>query len=431
MTISRANSTGKIAQIAVVVPLLDHSGGISQVADFIVRTIERTGFLKVHLVSLATSAADPESARLLSPSTWISSPKTRDGLWRGRSYTHVGAWLAELEFQRYQQRKVIANAIADCDLVQVVCGSPAWALSVCGLGKPVAVLCATRAVVERRRRDYRPQGPAGWWRKAMTAVTNRLDDSALRKVDAIQVMNPWMLDYARTINVGRSDVDIRYAPPGVDAAMFHPLCERMPAQDPYILCVGRLDDPRKNIGLLLEAFDRLPLALGRVNLVTAGSGEPPPSYWDRVRMLGLGDRVRHVARPSTEELVALYQRATAFALPSDEEGFGVVILEAMACGVPVVSTRSGGPDGIIADGEDGFLVPLNDSGSLADRLTRLCMDEEMNRAMGQRGRVTIEQRYAEVIAANTFLDIWERMLPKAQRKAVRTLSSHEGQGAIL
>ena len=62
----------------------------------------------------------------------------------------------------------------------------------------------------------------GWWRKGMTVITDRLDDRALRSVDAIQVENPWMLDYAREINRGRSDVDIRYAPPGVDAKLFLP-----------------------------------------------------------------------------------------------------------------------------------------------------------------------------------------------------------------
>ena len=64
----------------------------------------------------------------------------------------------------------------------------------------------------------------------------------------------------------------------------------------------------------------------------------------------------------------MYQRAAVFALPSDDEGLGIVILEAMACGVPVVATRCGGPEDIITDGTDGFLVPRYDAGALASRL---------------------------------------------------------------
>src|SRR6202043_1838740 len=99
---------------------------------------------------------------------------------------------SELEFQRYRPRRALTILLADCDLVQMVCGSAAWANAVLGLGKPVSVHVATRAKIERRRRDAHPQGLFGWWRKAMTPITNRLDDRALRCADAVQVMNPWM-----------------------------------------------------------------------------------------------------------------------------------------------------------------------------------------------------------------------------------------------
>jgi glycosyltransferase involved in cell wall biosynthesis len=105
----------------------------------------------------------------------------------------------------------------------------------------------------------------------------------------------------------------------------------------------------------------------------------------------------------------------AFALSSDEEGFGMVILEAMACGVPVVATRCGGPDGIIDDGKDGFLVPLDDAVLLAERLTLLCRDNVLNEKMGCAARATIEARYADEVAGQAFVDVWERLLEKARK----------------
>jgi len=79
----------------------------------------------------------------------------------------------------------------------------------------------------------------------------------------------------------------------------------------------------------------------------------------------------------------------------------------------VVSTRSSGPEGLITDGDDGYLVPLNDAVALADRIARLFRNEGLNRMMGHRARATIEQRYSEEVARLAFLDVWDRLLHKA------------------
>ena len=398
--------------IALVVPSLEQGGGVPSVAEFVCKVAERSKRFDVRLISLSTSKLDDVGLAITRPRSWLRGVEVAQGMWRGRPFTRIGVFASELEFQRYKPRPALAAVLAGCDLIQVVCGSPAWANSVVGLGKPVSLQVATRVKVERRRRDASPKSFMGWWRKCMTVITDRLDDRALRVVDAIQLENPWMLDYGLQINTGRADVDIRYAPPGVDVKLFIPLPERASSVNPYILCVGRLDDPRKNIGLLLNAFIRLPPNLSHVHLVTAGSGRPPPDYWAQVESMGLQDRVRHVLRPETGELVKLYQHASVFALSSDEEGLGVVILEAMACAVPVVATRCGGPDGIITDGKDGYLVPLDDADGMADRLTRLCTDSQLNQQMGREARATIEARYADEVAGQAFVDVWDKLLQK-------------------
>jgi len=362
---------------------------------------------------LATSAQDENSVLILRPTSWWRGVTVQYRQWEGLPMVCIGAMIGELEFQRYRPRRILTEIVADCDILQVVCGSPAWAYAVCGLGKPVSLQCATRAKVERRRRDARPVDIVAWWRKAMTEFTDRMDDRALRSVDAVQVENRWMYEYARELNEGR-EVDLRYAPPGVDAHTFCPASERKLDRDPYVLCVGRLDDPRKNIELLLEAYALLPeVVRSRLRLVMAGMAGPPDSFWQRAEALGNRDRIEFIHRPSRDELVVLYQKASLFALPSDEEGLGVVLLEAMACGIPVVSTRSSGPEGLITDGDDGYLVPLNDAVALADRIARLFRNEGLNRMMGHRARATIEQRYSEEVARLAFLDVWDRLLHKA------------------
>jgi glycosyltransferase involved in cell wall biosynthesis len=187
-----------------------------------------------------------------------------------------------------------------------------------------------------------------------------------------------------------------------------------PPHDPYILCVGRLDDRRKNIGLLLEAYLQLPgEVLDQVHLVLAGSAPPPAAFWQRANSSGAQKRIRFIARPDSDTLLELYRHASVFALPSDEEGFGMVVIEAMACGIPVVATKCGGPDGIISGGQDGYLVPRNDAAAMSNRLADLLQNAERNAAMGAAARQTIEQRYDERVAGDVFLDMWDRLLHKS------------------
>jgi glycosyltransferase involved in cell wall biosynthesis len=399
-------------RIGLVVPGLTLGGGVPAVARFVRDTIVRSGEFALEQVSLSTSSNDACNTSLAAPRSWLRGVAVAHDEWESRPYAHVGATAGELEFQRYRPRAALARTLARCDLIQVVCGAPAWANSVLGLGKPVALQVATRARVERRQRNANPRGLAGWWRKGMTEITDRLDDRALRRVDAIQVENPWMLDYARSINAGR-EVDIRYAPPGIDARHFRPAASIDRLREPCILCVGRLDDPRKNVGMLLDAYAMLPAELREcVGLVLAGSSPPPATFWERAEALGVRERVNYHAKPDADTLVSLYQHASVFALPSDEEGLGVVLVEAMACGVPVIATRCGGPDGIITDGEDGYLVPRDDAAMMSHRLATLLQEPDCNAAMGATARATVERRYDERVAGQAFLEVWDHLLHK-------------------
>lgn len=394
---------------ALVVPGLHLGGGVPAVAHFLRSIAALDGCWDVKPISLCMSSVDPESSSLWRPWTMLRPARVGARRWIDIDVPHVGARLGELEFQRYLPRKALSALVADCDVIQVVSGSPAWANAVLGLGKPVSLQVASLAHVERRMRDGTGQGAVAVWRRAMTRITRLMDQRALRRVDAIQLENPWMLEHARRANLGRPRVDIRYAPPGIDAEVFHPDPSRNPASGP-ILCVGRLDDPRKNIALLLEAYALLPQALReRHRLVLAGAGGPSSSFWQRAAALGVRDQVEFMHRPDQPALIGLYQQAAVFALPSDEEGLGVVVLEAMACSVPVVSTRSGGPDGILTDGFDGRLVPLDDAPALAAALADVLVDPDANAVMGRRARATIERVYAQDVAGRAFLDVWDRL----------------------
>lgn len=399
-------------RIALVVPSLAEGGGVPAVARFIKDAVQRSGDFELKLVSLATSARDMTSLRLTAPGSWLRGEGTRQGEWEGLSFFHVGAEGVELEFQRFQARRELSRLLSDCDLVQVVAGSPAWAISAAGLGKPVALQVATRAKVERRRRERLERGPVAWWRWVMTQITDRFDDRGLQLADAVLVENPWMFRYSLETTAGFGTW-VRYAPPGIDTALFHAGSRRLfdEGTDDYILSVGRFDDPRKNVSLLLDAFVALRRQYrGAVRLQLAGLGGPGPDFWERVERLGLKDHVAIHLRPSREELAAYYRDAACFALSSEEEGFGIVVVEAMASGIPVVATRCGGPDGIVADGIDGFLVPNGDAAAIAGRLRHLLEDRALNRRIGLAARATAERRFSERVTGDVFLDTYRQLL---------------------
>ena len=404
----------KKVKIAIVVPSVFESGGVPAVAGFIKDSILRSAEFDLKVVSLATSHADSSSVRLAKPSTWFSGMKIRKGEWSGVPYFHVGCLASELEFQRLKPRQLLQEVLSDCDVIQVVSGSPAWALTVIGMGKPVALQVATRAIVERRRKERVERGPVAWWHWLMTRITDKRDNEALRKVDVVQVENNWMQQYAQTIG-GAHGPWVRFAPPGVDSRLFQPVYQRLYSDmtDRYILSVGRFDDPRKNIELLLEAYALMRLSMQNPpRLLLAGAGGPSSAFWQRVSELDLEDSVSFHLRPTSEQLVRYYQQALCFALSSDEEGFGVVLTEAMACSVPVVATRCGGPEAIITDGVNGFLVPMGNALVLANRMQVLAQNRILNERMGQAGRHTVETRFTLEIAGAAFLDTYRKLLQK-------------------
>lgn len=393
-------------RFALVVPALRDGGGVPAVAEFLYDTAREAGW-EVRIISLSSYRSDPVSRALLQPSTWFRGVKVAVGEWEGRNIFHVGSDWADLEIARYRLRPMLGPLVRDCRFIQVVSGSAAWANCVIGLGKPVSLQVATRSVIERRMRDTERASPMVLWRRAMTQITDKVERVALRSVDAIQVENQWMLEFVRDVTKNVIQLDIRFAPPGVDTDLFHFDEEAWNHKQPYILSVGRLGDPRKNVLLLLEAFAIVAAKVPHVRLVTAGASDPPPAFHQRVAQLRLKQRISHISNPSSAELISLYQHALIFALSSDEEGLGIVLLESMSCGTAAVATRCGGPEGVITHGRDGFLVPRNDATQMAERLIEVCTDPELARRLGRRARQTTENRFSKRSAGTAFRAVWD------------------------
>ena len=177
--------------------------------------------------------------------------------------------------------------------------------------------------------------------------------------------------------------------------------------DRFVLFLGALE-PRKNLQRLLEAYATLPVALRRdVNLVVAGmSGWLNDSVHRRVAELGLTESVRFVGYVDGEDLAALYSLATVFAYPSLYEGFGLPVLEAMACGTPVLTSNvSSLPE---VAGEAALLVSPTDVGSLSTGLRALLESDSLRATMSARG-TRHAARFSWDRCARQTLDVYRRV----------------------
>lgn len=161
---------------------------------------------------------------------------------------------------------------------------------------------------------------------------------------------------------------------------------------PSIVFVGRLDSV-KGGRLLLEAFgtlrDRHPDAVLRI----VGDGPDRPAMEARARELNLGARASFLGYRTQTEVAEVLSGADMLVLPSFAEGVPVVLMEAMASGLPVVSTRIAGIPELVEDGRTGFLVPAGDLDSLTARIDTLLSDPARAREMGAAGRAVVEAEF--------------------------------------
>lgn len=157
---------------------------------------------------------------------------------------------------------------------------------------------------------------------------------------------------------------------------------------PFILAVSRLsrDDIYKGIDLLLRSFARIASDFSAVRLIIVGEGNDLDRLRAFVRSAAIEERVEFQTCATDADLALLYQRCTLFALPSKKEGFGLVFLEAMRAGKPVIAAAAGGATEVVDDGRSGILVPPDDADALSSALRHLLADSSLAQSMGSEGR---------------------------------------------
>jgi glycosyltransferase involved in cell wall biosynthesis len=194
-------------------------------------------------------------------------------------------------------------------------------------------------------------------------------------------------------------------------------------REEVVLSVGRLTDPRKNIPLLLKAFARVANAHSAWTLALAG-GEPNAALRGLSEKLGISGRTQWLGRVSSERLRQLYDTAGVFVLPSLQEGLGIVLLEAMATGLPVIATRCGGPEEVIQDGETGVLVQNDDVDALTAALDALLGDALTRERIGSASHAAVRDRFSVERVTGQYSRVMGESFPEHYRSFASFRDSH-------
>lgn len=244
-------------------------------------------------------------------------------------------------------------------------------------------------------------------------VSYMLEQSLLRRADAVSAVSPQVADAISIYPNGPANVKVTWN--GVDTATF--TMNRGVHREPRtVLTVGRLA-PGKGMEDFIHAAALVNRRIGPTRFLIVGDGLLRQPLQHLIEELGLQEQVTllgHLA--DRTQLAELYQSVSAFALLSHHEGLPTVVLEAMACGCPVIATMVGGIPYLIDHGVNGLLVPAKAPALAADAICALLQDAPSLRELGQSAGRSVEERFAWAVTGRGYVSEYRALL--AGRQAV-------------
>lgn len=259
----------------------------------------------------------------------------------------------------------------------------------------VATFHGAEVALAKRKSHYRPV--LEWLTKGLDAAVSNSRSTA-KTVEELTGVEPSVIPFGPP----RGAVNL-YREPGRNSASADEL--------PVVLTVGRVIE-RKGFPVLIRAAQKL---RGKARVVIVGGGEDEQTLRREIERQKVGDVVRLAGRVSNDELSDLYSRCAVFCLPAtidsrgETEGLGVVLIEAMSHGKPVVASDLGGIPDAVENGETGLLIPHDDPEILARALLRVIEDENLARRLGEGGRERAKRLFSWDSIAERHLAIYENV----------------------
>ena len=189
---------------------------------------------------------------------------------------------------------------------------------------------------------------------------------------------------------------------GIDLNDFCPN-ESLRARDKFIITIGATRiTARKGTNYLIEALGILAPKYPDILLRILGDGDEKNNLIDLTKKMNLENFVQFLGRIPREETVSYYQEASLFVLPSLNEGMSNAMLEALASGLPILATETGGTEELVENGINGFVIKMKDSKDLAEKIEMILKDEVLRNSMGKASRRKAETMSWENVAQEYF-----------------------------
>jgi glycosyltransferase involved in cell wall biosynthesis len=403
--VSYYSNAGERSRKRVLISTLEASfGGVPTMVDFIVRTLRERSYETV----IAHYEPYSRSPQLSTP--LFALMRRRPGSQIRFQYdaeAHaIGSWLPELEFTHYAATRHWKQLIDSCSAYVSVSGNVLAATPYYQTGKPFLSWVATGWHDDRKNRvaEY-PKVRKLLDRSIVAPKTKRLERIILRngKIVALSQYTKRVLE-----GIAAAPIVSAVLPMPVDAGFWTPRpASRVAGRVGFC---GRLNDPRKNIDLLLMAVARAKLSAAEISAVLIG-GELDRRLQARLADLGIAERVKFIRYASGAELRDQLRSFELFVLPSHQEGLCIAALEAMACGCPVISTRCGGPEEFVIDGETGIVVDF-DAEQMAAAMVKVLGDRELHARLSQGARDRVLKRYSISSARSIFWRAFDQCFPE-------------------
>jgi glycogen synthase len=290
---------------------------------------------------------------------------------------HFAGWLTGTLPARREVARAISSHHAQLIHVQCVSSNGYYALRAARSTElPLVVSLQGELTMDAGRAFQRSAVLRREWRALLSSADVVTGCSQQVLDEAIEEYGPGLAEKARVVRNGTDIAAVRAAGP-----------EQRPR--PYVVGIGRLV-PQKGFDILIDAFGALAEAHADLDLVLAGEGPERAALEARARAGGFADRITFLGGVPASHVFSLFRGALAFALPSRHEPQGIVVIEAMAAGTPVVAARVGGVPETVVDGVNGLLVDGGDADSLAVGLRAVLERPDKAQARARQAAIDVE-----------------------------------------
>ncbi len=380
-------------RLAIVTQDPLNRGGVLRLAAYIYQRATAAG-LDASLVHYASFKGWPQlSVSLMNAAhgRFSISPKAEHYEFEAMHAIAIGARFPEWEPQRLAANPLWRSTLAEFDKAILVTGSAHTGYPLAALEMPFVAWVSSTVADDRRARLAKPEGLG---MRIERMGIKRVRDAECRVLEAATKVLAVSDDAKKSIAAEASPKLIEVWPFPIDTSKF--TADTKTSRKRQLLFVGRAHDPRKRIGLFLEAAEKLlsQPEFSDVRLAVVSSVPIPLEIVDRYPRLA--DRIDLYKEISNDALAELYATSAALIISSEQEGLSIASMEAMASGTPVISTRCGGPEMLIADGVTGFLVNPT-AEDICSRAAEVLTKTKNARTMGAAASQRIEERFSEAV----------------------------------